>query len=109
MICNFGDKQHQQQQQQSQTMDDLHSFHKRQYDKSADLEKLSRWRRLVMLVKLLPRFIFKVILVFTAELYYSLLRPSYRYFVPKLMDIRGQVAVVSEISILYRFHNSHRI
>lgn len=84
-------------------MDDLHSFHKRQYDKSADLEKLSRWQRFVMLIKLLPRFIFKVILVFAAELYFSLLRPIYRYFVPKLMDIRGQVAVVSEISIYVSF------
>ena len=76
-------------------MDDLHSFHKRQYNKSADLEKLSRWHRFVVLMKLLPRFVFKVIVVFAAELYYSLIRPIFRYFVPKLMDIRGQVAVVS--------------
>lgn len=82
-------------------MDDLHSFHKRQYDKSADLEKLSRWQRFVMLIKLLPRFIFKVVLVFTAEFYYLFIRPIYRYFVPQLMDIRGQVAVVSGISIIF--------
>lgn len=81
-------------------MDDLHSFHKRQYDKSADLEQMSRWQRLIVLLKVLPRFFLKIIVVFSAEFYFSLLRPIFRYFVPKLMDIRGQVAVVSEISIL---------
>lgn len=80
-------------------MDDLHSFHKRQYEKSVDFEKTSRWQRFVLLMKVLPRFILKMIIVFSAEFYYSLIRPIYRYFVPKLMDIRGQVAVVSEISI----------
>lgn len=80
-------------------MDDLHSFHQRQYEKSVDFEKTSRWQRFVLLMKVLPRFILKMIIVFSAEFYYSLIRPIFRYFVPKLMDIRGQVAVVSEISI----------
>lgn len=90
-------KNRQQQQQQQPIMDDLHSFHKRQYNKSADLEKLTRWQRFVLLMKVLPRLIVKIVIVVIAEIYYTLIRPIYRFFVPKAMNIRGQVAVVSVI------------
>lgn len=90
--------------QQPQTMDDLHSFHKQQYEKSADLEKLTRWQRFVILVKVLPRLVVKLVIVVLAELYYSIIRPMYRYFVPKAMNIRGQVAVVSAHSMLTLFY-----
>lgn len=77
-------------------MEDLHSFHKRNYDKSADLERVSSLQQFFIILKVLPRFIVKVLYVVVAELYFSLVAPIYHYFVPEeLADIRGQLAAVS--------------
>lgn len=77
-------------------MEDLHSFHTRNYDKSADLERVSALQQFFIILKVLPRFVVKVLYVLVAELYYSLLGPIYHYFVPvELADIRGQLAAVS--------------
>lgn len=86
-------------------MEDLHKFHTRNYDKSADLESVPILQRIFDLLKVLPRGILKVLIVIFAELYFSLLEPIYHYLVPvELADIHGQLAAVSEtISNLYFF------
>lgn len=78
-------------------MEDLHSFHTRNYDKSADLESVSLFQQAIVYLKVLPRFIVKILFVIVAEIYYSLLKPIYHVFVPiELADIRGQLAAVSK-------------
>lgn len=85
-------------------MEDLHSFHKRNYDKSADLERVSALQQFFIILKVLPRFIVKVLYVVVAELYYSIVAPIYHYFVPQeLADIRGQLAAVSEQCFCFYF------
>lgn len=81
-------------------MEDLHSFHTRNYDKSADLESVSLLQQFCIIIKVLPQFIVKVLFVLVAEIYYSYLAPIYHYFVPvELADIHGQLAAVSETFI----------
>lgn len=78
-------------------MEDLHSFHTRNYDKSADLEDVSILQHIFGLSKALPRFLVKILFVLIAEIYYSLVAPIYHCFVPlELADISGQLAAVSE-------------
>lgn len=90
-------------------MEDLHSFHTRNYDKSADLERVSSLQQFFIILKVLPRFIVKALFVLAAELYYTWLAPIYHYFVPvKLADIRGQLAAVSGKNfVLFYFTVQH--
>lgn len=93
-------------------MEDLHSFHTRNYDKSADLERVSSLQQFFIILKVLPRFIVKVLFVLVAEIYYSYLAPIYHYFVPEeLANIHGQLAAVSEKcieSLLLLFRRTFR-
>lgn len=85
-------------------MEDLHSFHKHKYDKSADLERVSTLQQFFIILKVLPRFIVKVLYVVVAELYYSIVAPIYHCFVPEeLADIHGQLAAVSENKHIFLF------
>lgn len=76
-------------------MDDVHTFHTRSYDKAKEIEPPSPVQRAIVILKLLPSFIVKVLIIIVLELYYRLL-PIVQFFVPKkLIDIQGHLAVVS--------------
>lgn len=76
-------------------MDDIHSFHTRAYEKSADFVEQTLAQRMITLAPVIPSPLVKLLVVLCA-LIFELFKQAFYCFVPKpLTNIRGQVAVVS--------------
>lgn len=76
-------------------MEDIHSFHTRAYEKSADFEEQTLLQRFITLAPSIPILIVKLLVILCA-LIFELFKQIFYCFVPKpLTNIRGQLAVVS--------------
>lgn len=75
-------------------MEDIHSFHTRNYDKASKFNVASPLQRILTLLPLLPSIIAKTLLVVLLEIFFVLLE-LFHLIVPKPMkNIRGQLAAV---------------
>lgn len=85
-------------------MDDIHSFHTRTYEKSADIEEQTLQQRFITLAPVIPILIGKLFIVLCA-LIFELFKQIFYCFVPQpLTNIRGQLAAVSVIPRVFKFH-----
>lgn len=83
-------------------MDDIHSFHTRAYEKSADFEEPTLLQRIITVAPAVPILIVKFLIVLCA-LVFELFKQMFYCFVPKpLNSIRGQLAVVSAIANVFK-------
>lgn len=75
-------------------MEDVHTFHTRNYDRSELFKDPTLMQRFLTLLPVLPSIVLKTLAVILLEIFY-VLRELFHFMVPRtLKDIRGQLAAV---------------